>query len=110
MRRLLLAALLLVALPAAAQRVPPPPTVEPVPEPPPSVGLDTEGPTPGPTITPGAQVQEYMMPDGTRYIRVIEPNGWEYHLVEAVPGLPAGARTQNWDTGVRPAMWSILQW
>jgi len=45
-----------------------------------------------------------------RYIRVVQPNGWEYFLVEALPGEPAGARTDNTDTGIRVPMWVILQW
>ncbi len=99
-------------IPAAAQRVPPPPTLEPVPEPPPQVGLDAEPTAPGgPTLTaPGSKVETFTMPDGTQVIRVTDPNGWEYHLVEAQPGEPGGARTVTGDFGVRAPMWTILQW
>ncbi len=110
MRRLLLATVLFAALRAAAQPVPPPPQLEPIPEPPPAVGLDAEQPGPGPTITPGAQTEEYLAPDGTRYVRVVEPNGWEYHLVESLPGEPGGAQTVTGDSGVRVPMWSIMEW
>jgi hypothetical protein len=112
MRRFLLALIMLAWIPATAQQVPPPPNLEPLPEPPPPVGLDA-GPTgPGPTITaPGSKVEEYTMPDGTKYVRVTEPNGWVYHLVEADPGEPGGARTGTSDiSGVRAPMWTILQW
>jgi hypothetical protein len=112
MRRLLIASVLVAWLPAAAQQAPPPPALEPVPEPPPQVGLDAEPPTPGPTITaPGGKVEEYTTPDGQKYIKVTDPNGWEYHLVEAMPGEPGGARTDTSDLdGVRAPMWTILQW
>lgn len=110
MRRLLLATVLLAALRVAAQTVPPPPQLEPLPEPPPAVGLDTEPAGPGPTITPGAKTEEFVAPDGTRYVRVVEPNGWQYYLVESLPGEPGGARTVTSDTGVRVPMWSILEW
>jgi hypothetical protein len=111
MRRLSFAALLAVTLPVLAQVAAPPPNLEPVPEPPPpAVGFDGEPGAPGPTIAPGSKVEEYTTPDGKKYIRVTEPNGWEYFLVEGIPGEPAGARTQNSDSGIRPPMWIILQW
>jgi hypothetical protein len=105
------ALLLLAWISAAAQPVPPPPQLEPVPEPPPQVGLDGEPAAPGPTITaPGAKVEEFTMPDGSKVIRVTDPNGWEYHLVEATPGSPGGAGTITGDSGIRAPMWTILQW
>jgi hypothetical protein len=110
-RRLLLIPLFMLALPAAAQGIaPPPPALEPIPEPPPAVGLDAEPTAPGPTIAPGSKVEEFTTPDGQKYIRVVEPNGWEYVLVEHMPGQPAGARTQPFDSGVRVPMWLILEW
>ena len=109
MHRLLAASLLLAVLPAFAQ-APPPPKLEPLPEPPPQVGLDSDPSQPGPRISPGSKIEEFTMPDGTKHITVTDPNGWTYHLVEAQPGEPAGARTVNTDTGVRAPMWSILQW
>ena len=51
------------------------------------------------------------MPDGKLYIIVTDPNGRPYHLVEAQPGEPGGARTATGDlTGVRAPMWGILSW
>jgi hypothetical protein len=112
MRRFLIALMVFAWIPAVAQQVvPPPPTLEPVPEPPPEVGLDAEPAAPGPTLTaPGAKVETYIMPDGTQVIRVTDPNGWEYHLVEAMPGSPGGAGTVTGDFGTRVPMWTILQW
>jgi hypothetical protein len=111
MRRVLIALLVFAVIPSAAQQVPPPPTLEPLPEPPPQVGVDSEPTAPGPTITaPGAKVEEFTMPDGSKVIRVTDPNGWEYHLVEATPGSPGGAGTVTGDFGVRAPMWTILQW
>jgi hypothetical protein len=40
----------------------------------------------------------------------VEPNGWEYHLVESLPGEPGGAQTVTSDSGVRVPMWTILEW
>jgi hypothetical protein len=111
MHRVIAASLFAVALPLAAQ-VGPPPKLEPVPEAPPQVGLETDPNAPGPVLTPpGSTVEEHLMPDGTRYIIVTDPNGWQYHLVEAQPGEPGGARTATGDlTGVRAPMWRILSW
>jgi hypothetical protein len=110
MRRILIALLAFAWVPAAAQPVPPPPQLEPIPEPPPQVGLDAEPATPGPTITaPGSKVETFTMPDGSQVIRVTDPNGWEYHLVEATPGAPL-AGTVTGDFGNRAPMWTILQW
>ncbi len=111
MRRFLIALMVFALIPAAAQQIPPPPTLEPVPEPPPQVGLDAEPSEPGPTLTaPGSKVETFTMPDGTQVIRVTDPNGWEYHLVEATPGSPGGAGTVTGDFGNRAPMWTILQW
>ncbi len=83
MHRLIAASIIVIALPAAAQ-VAPPPKLEPVPEPPPQVGLDTDPTAPGPVLTPpGSKVEEQLMPDGSRVITVTDPNGWTYHLIEA---------------------------
>lgn len=97
-----------LALPAAAQQ--PPPKLEPLPEPPPQVGLDPAPPGPGVTITPGTggeRVEEFTI-DGRKYIRVIQPNGFEYYLVEDLPGFgPAG--TNPHDSRVRVPQWVIMQ-
>jgi hypothetical protein len=86
-----------VAMPVAAQA--PPPNLEPVPEPPPEIGLDTSPTGPAVTIQPGPQdrTEEYEI-DGRRYVRVVQPNGHEYYLVEdlaqsgLIPSQPGGDR------------------
>ena len=98
-RALVIFAMLLqaVVLPVAAQT--PPLTLEPVPEPPPEIGLDTSPTAPGVTIgpAPGERTEEYTI-DGRRYIRVVQPNGREYYLVEDLadsgltPSSPGGDR------------------
>jgi hypothetical protein len=98
----------LLAFPAAAQE--PPPKLEPVPEPPPQVGLEPAPPGPGVTITPGTggeKVEEFTI-DGRKYIRVIQPNGYEYYLVEELPG-GGYAGTQSYDSRIRVPQWVILQ-
>jgi hypothetical protein len=110
MHRVIAVSLVAIALPLAAQ-VAPPPKLEPVPEAPPQVGLETDPNAPGPTLTPpGSRVEERLMPDGSRVITVTDPSGWTYDLVEAEPGAPF-AQTGTGDlTGVRAPMWRILQW
>ena len=109
MRRLLVAALLSLPLAAFAQQQPL--QLEPLPEPPPSVGVDNDLDQPGVTLQRGEQqIEEYVI-DGQRYIRVINPNGWEYYLIEAEPGAGpwAGARDPH-DQRIRVPQWQILQW
>ena len=61
MHRVLATSIFAVALPLAAQG--PPPQLEPVPEAPPQVGLETDPNAPGPVLTPpGATVEETLMP------------------------------------------------
>ena len=110
MHRVIAASIFVVALPLAAQ-VGPPPKLEPVPEPPPQVGIENDPNAPGPVLTtPGPKAEEQLMPDGSRVITVTDENGWTYQLIEAEPGEPY-ARTQSGDlTGVRAPMWRILQW
>jgi len=99
--------MLAVVVPVAAQA--PPPNLEPVPEPPPEIGLDTSPITPGVTIEPGPRdrTEEYVI-DGRRYIRVVQPNGYEYYLVEDLaesgltPSSPGGDR-------VSVPQWLLLQ-
>jgi len=111
MRRIFATSILAASLPLAAQ-VAPPPQLEPVPEPPPQVGLESDPNAPGPTLTPpGSKVEEQLMPDGSRVITVTDPNGWTYQLIEAMPGEPLARISNSQDlTGVRAPMWRILQW
>ncbi len=96
-----------IALPVAAQA--PPPGLEPVPEAPPEIGLDTSPTAPGVTVQPGPQdkTEEYNI-DGRRYIRVVQPNGYEYYLVEGMsesgytPSAPGGGN-------IAVPQWKLLQ-
>jgi hypothetical protein len=96
------------ALPVAAQT--PPPNLEPVPEPPPEIGLDTSPTAPPVTIQPGPKdkTEEYVI-DGRRYVRVVQPNGYEYYLVEDLaqagltPSAPGGGDR------VSVPQWQLLQ-
>jgi len=96
-----------IALPVAAQA--PPPKLEPVPEAPPEIGLDTSPTAPGVTVQPGPQdkVELYNI-DGRRYIRVVQPNGYEYYLVEGMsesgytPSAPGGGN-------IAVPQWKLLQ-
>ncbi|MCX7893097.1 MAG: DUF2782 domain-containing protein [Burkholderiales bacterium] len=107
MRRLLALPLaLLAALPAAAQQ--PPLKLEPVPEPPPQIGLDTDT-GPGVTISPReGRVEEILTPDGHKVIRVTTPEGLEYVLQED-QGDGTFARWTPGDTGVRAPQWVIFR-
>lgn len=105
--RAVLALAAALALPAAAQQ---PPKLEPLPEPPPQVGVEPAPTGPGVTITPGTggeKVEEFTI-DGRKYIRVIQPNGYEYYLVEDLPG-GGYAGTQSSDSRIRVPQWVILQ-
>jgi hypothetical protein len=96
-----------IALPVVAQA--PPPNLEPVPEPPPEIGLDTSPTAPGVTVQPGPEdkTEEYTV-DGRRYVRVIQPNGYEYYLVESLshsgltPSAPGGGN-------IAVPQWQLLQ-
>jgi hypothetical protein len=110
MRRIIAASIFAAALPLAAQVAAPPPKLEPVPEPPPQVGLEVDPNAPGPTLTPpGSRVEEQLMPDGSRVITVTDPNGWTYQLIEAEPGEPLAGMTGP-GPGVRVPQWRLLQW
>jgi len=96
-----------IASSVAAQS--PPPNLEPVPEPPPEIGLDTSPTAPPVTIQPGPKdrTEEYMI-DGRRYIRVVQPNGYEYYLVQDMeqagltPSAPGG-------DNISVPQWQLLQ-
>lgn len=109
MLRALFILALAVALPVAAQS--PPPNLEPVPEPPPEIGLDTSPTGPAVKIEPGPQdkVEEYSI-DGRRYVRVVQPNGHEYYLVESLAqaGLTPSAPGGGGDN-ISVPQWQLLQ-
>ena len=105
MRPLLAALVALLALEVHAQAAPPPPKLEPLPEPPPAIGLEQDPSNErGIQLTPGAEGRaEETVIDGKRAIRVINPNGTEYYLIEDL-----GDTTPNpHDTGVRVPRWVI---
>jgi Protein of unknown function (DUF2782) len=96
---------LAVAMPAAAQT--PPPNLEPVPEAPPEIGLDTSPTAPGVTIQPGDRTENFEI-DGRRYTRVVKPNGAEYYLVQdlAQSGLTPSAPGGD---NISVPQWRLLQ-
>ena len=59
MHRVIAASIFAVALPLAAQ-VGPPPKLEPVPEAPPQVGIETDPNAPGPVLTPQGSTVEHL--------------------------------------------------
>jgi hypothetical protein len=105
----LTALLALVVAQSAIAQAPPPPRLEPIPEPPPqSIGIDNDAaPDRGIRLTPGAdeRVEETVI-DGKRAIRVINPNGTEYYLIEDLgDGTQTGQNSQ--DSRVRVPRWVI---
>jgi hypothetical protein len=107
MRRLL--ATLLIALPVAASAQQPP-KLEPVPEPPPAVGVTDDPDAPGIILQRGQDQYEEMEMDGQRVIKVTQPNGFVYYLVEARPGDGPFAGASNTDNRIRVPQWRVLQW
>lgn len=98
---------LVIASPVTAQA--PPPNLEPVPEPPPEIGLDTSPTAPGVTIQPGPKdhTEEYTI-DGRRYIRVVQPNGYEYYLVQDMEQAGLTPSAPGGDNPMVP-QWQLLQ-
>jgi hypothetical protein len=111
MRHLLLL-LALLALPAMAQQ--PPPKLEPV-EPPPPAGpvtaLNEEEVASLPVvIRRGDKAESYMSAEGQRIVRVTQPGGRVYYLVEQQPGYSGPAGTDPSDSRLRAAQWLIHEW
>ena len=112
MRRSLLL-LALLALPALAQQ---PPKLEPIAEPPPqpagaAVALSDEAlAEKGITVRPGETAESYTSPNGQQVIRVRQPNGRVYYLIEQQPGYAGPAGTDPSDSRLRAAQWLLHEW
>ncbi len=101
MRRPFLLVALALALPAVAQQ---PPQLEPLPEPPPAVGLDDQALAErGVKIQPGEKAEEFIAA-GKRVIRVTRPNGAVYYLIEQQGSGPADGDDPS------SASFSVPQW
>lgn len=106
--------LALAVLAAAASRagaqVPPPPKLEPVPEPPPAIGVDNDASSEGGVrLSPqgGERIEERVI-DGKRVVRVTNPNGTEYLLVEDIAGgLPQQGPGKS---PISVPLWLIHSW
>jgi hypothetical protein len=110
-RPLLAALLLAIALPVAAQKSKPP-VLQPLPEPPP--------PPPGQELDPALEpqvtilkrgtdtVEEYRINGRLYMIKVTPARGKPYYMVDQM-GNGAFARQDNYDSGIRPPMWVIIQ-
>ena len=102
------ATLLAAALPVAAQQ---PPKLEPVPEPPPPPpGVESEQPgEPSVEIQRGENQQiEETVVNGQRVVRVTQPGGSVYYIVEDRGDGP-GVRNESLDIGLRVPAWVIRQ-
>lgn len=95
---------------AGAWAQPAPPRLEPIPEPPPPrIGIDNDsGVEPGVILRPEQQIEETVI-DGKRAIRVINPQGVEYYLVEELGDTAAGQQNPH-DSRVRVPRWVIFRW
>lgn len=84
------------------------PRLEPVPEPPPAIGLDQDSSIErGVRLSPrGDEIIEETIKDGFHTVRVRTANGWEYMLVEDL-GDGQYARQRPHDSGTRIPMWVI---
>jgi hypothetical protein len=108
MRRLLALFTLVLPLAVFAQQ---PPKLEPIPEPPPpAVGVDDDAAAPGITLQRGEDLVEEFEVDGQKYIRVTQPNGLVYYLIESRPGDGPWAGANDTDNRIRVPQWRILQW
>lgn len=111
MRRRLLLLLALLALPAMAQQ---PPKLEPVPPPPPAgpvTALTEDDLNSVPiTIRAGDKAESYTTAEGHRVIRVTQPGGRVYYLIEQLPGYAGPAGTDPSDSRLRPAQWLLHEW
>jgi hypothetical protein len=90
----------------------PPPKLEPIVEPPPPpVGVVEDAAGPGVTLKPGEQqTEEYTDSFGQKYVRVRQPNGWTYYLIEARPGDAPFAGANSSDNRVRVPQYLLYEW
>lgn len=96
---------------AQSRNAPPPPKLEPLPEPPPpAIGVDNNaGPEAGVRLSPegGERIEETVI-DGRRVVRVLNPNGTEYMLIEDVAG---GTGVQGpGRSPIAVPLWVIRRW
>ncbi len=90
---------------------PAPPKLQPIPEPPPPVGVVEDSSGPGVTLKPGEQqTEEYTDNFGQKYIRVRQANGITYYLVESRPGDAPFAGANSSDNRLRAPQFLLYQW
>jgi hypothetical protein len=112
MRILLTALLFVIVLPVAAQPSQPP-VLQPLPEPPPpppaGQELDSALEPQVTILKRGADtVEEYRINGRLYMIKVTPARGAPYYMVD-YRGDGTFARQDNFDSGVRPPMWVIMQ-
>jgi len=108
MRRLLALAVLAYAVPLMAQ--PQPPKLEPLPEPPPSIELDEQALAErGVKIKPGERAEEFTAA-GKRVIRVTQPSGRVYYLIEQQGTSAAAPVGDASNQTISVPQWLIFQW
>ena len=106
MRRLIVLFAFAFAMPVSAQQ---PPKLEPLPEPPPAVGLDAQAlEERGVKIQPGERAEEFIAA-GKRVIRVTRPNGAVYYLIEQEGGANAPVGDAA-NTNFSVPQWLIFKW
>jgi hypothetical protein len=110
-RTVLAALLLAAALPLAAQQAKPP-VLQPLPEPPPPPAGYEPDPALEPEVSvivrPEETVEEYRLNGKLYMIKVTPKSGKPYYLVDNV-GNGKFVRYDDYDSGLRPPMWLLLQ-
>lgn len=109
MRRLFILLFAAFALPAVAQHQPP--ELEPLPEPPPpAVALDEAALAErGIRIQPGERAEEFFAA-GKRVIRVTQPNGAVYYLIEQQGGAGSAQPGDALSTNFSVPQWLLFRW
>ena len=109
-RTVLAALLLAAALPLAAQQAKPP-VLQPLPEPPPPAGYEPDPalePQVSVIVRPDATIEEFRLNGKLYMIRVTPKSGKPYYLVDNV-GNGKFVRHDDYDSGLRPPMWLLLE-